>query len=59
LLAFGLLFSLLTLIWLVSYATVLASAGSLLRRPRVRRVLDAVSGTVLVGLGLRLAAESS
>jgi len=58
LLAFGLLFSLLTLIWLVIYATVLASAGSLLRRPRVRRVLDAVSGAVLVGLGLRLAAES-
>ena len=36
-----------------------ARAGSWFRRPRIRRRLDAVSGTVLVGLGLRVAASSS
>jgi threonine/homoserine/homoserine lactone efflux protein len=34
-----------------------ARAGSWFRRPRIRRRLDAVSGTVLVGLGLRVAAS--
>jgi threonine/homoserine/homoserine lactone efflux protein len=35
-----------------------ARAGGWFRRPRVRRRLDAVSGTVLVGLGLRVAVSS-
>ena len=35
-----------------------ARAGGWFRRPRIRRRLDAVSGTVLVGLGLRVAASS-
>jgi threonine/homoserine/homoserine lactone efflux protein len=32
-----------------------ARAGDVLRRPRVRRTIDAVTGTVLVALGVRLA----
>ncbi|HEY7489113.1 MAG TPA: LysE family translocator [Streptosporangiaceae bacterium] len=53
----GLLFSVMTFLWLAGYASVVASMGDLLRRGRARRILDAVTGTVLVGLGLRLAAE--
>jgi len=54
----GLLFCALTLAWLSLYAVVVARAGEVLRRPRVRRALEASTGTVLVALGLRLAAES-
>jgi threonine/homoserine/homoserine lactone efflux protein len=36
---------------------VIVAAGDLLRRPRVRAALDAVTGTVLVALALRLATE--
>jgi threonine/homoserine/homoserine lactone efflux protein len=35
-----------------------ARAGAWFRRPRIRRRIEAVSGTVLVGLGLRVAAAS-
>jgi threonine/homoserine/homoserine lactone efflux protein len=56
-LALGLLFCVLTFAWLVVYATVVARAGGVLRRPRVRRALDAVLGAVLVALGIRLAGE--
>ena len=45
------------LLWLTSYALLVARAGALLRRPTVRRALNAVTGTVLVALGVRLAAE--
>ncbi|MBV2366526.1 LysE family translocator [Streptomonospora nanhaiensis] len=38
-------------------AAVVGRAGAWFRRPAVRRRLDAVSGTVLVALGLRMAAE--
>ena len=56
LLALGLLFCALTMTWLTAYAFALARAGDVLRRPRVRRTIDALTGTALVALGLRLAA---
>jgi threonine/homoserine/homoserine lactone efflux protein len=57
LLAFGLVFAMLTLAWLSVYAVVVGRVGDVLRRPVVRRVLDAVTGVVLVALGLRVAVE--
>ena len=59
LLILGLIFSAMTLAWLSAYAFVVAKAGDFLRRSRVRRAIDALTGIVLVGLGLRLAAERS
>jgi len=44
-------------LWLSAYACATASAGELLRRPRVRRTIDGLTGGVLIGLGLRLATE--
>jgi threonine/homoserine/homoserine lactone efflux protein len=55
LLALGLLFCALTLTWLSAYALAVARAGDVLRRPRVRRSIDAVMGTALVAFGVRLA----
>jgi threonine/homoserine/homoserine lactone efflux protein len=51
----GLIFATMTLAWLSCYAVVVEKAGNVLRRPRARRAIEAVTGTVLVGLGLRLA----
>jgi len=53
----GLAFSALTFTWLALYAAAIARAGDLLRRPRIRRTIEGVTGAVLVALGLRLAAE--
>ena len=39
----------------LALAAGVARAGAWFRRPRIRRRLDAISGTVLVGLGLRVA----
>ena len=55
--AFGLLFCALTVLWLSAYAIVVARAGDFLRRPRLRRWIEGITGAVLVTLGLRLAAE--
>lgn len=55
--ALGLVFSLMTFLWLAFYAAMVAKAGDLLRRGRVRQAVEAVTGTVLIALGLRLAAE--
>jgi threonine/homoserine/homoserine lactone efflux protein len=56
-LGFGLLFCVLTWLWLALYAVALERLGAMLRRPRVRRAIEAATGAVLVALGLRLAAE--
>jgi threonine/homoserine/homoserine lactone efflux protein len=57
LLGLGLLFCLLTFLWLAAYSFAVARARRLLTRDRVRRALDALLGTVLVALGLRLALD--
>ena len=55
-LGFGFL-CLLTFGWLTGYSLVVARARALFDRPRIRRGLDALTGCVLIGLGVRLAAE--
>jgi threonine/homoserine/homoserine lactone efflux protein len=45
------------LVWLTSYALLVAKLGALLQRSVLRRVLNAVTGTVLTALGVRLAFE--
>jgi len=57
LLVLGLVFALMTVTWLSAYAVAVARAGDVLRRPPVRRVIDAVVGAVLVAFGARLATE--
>jgi threonine/homoserine/homoserine lactone efflux protein len=53
----GLMFCAMTFLWLACYAVAVAKAGDLLRRSPARRVLDAVTGSALVALGVRLAIE--
>jgi len=51
----GLIFCTMTFAWLTGYALLVASAGSFLRRPKVRRTVEGVTGTVLIALGLQIA----
>lgn len=46
------------LVWLTTYAWFVTRADDVLRRPRVRRALDRLTGTVLVALGLRIVASN-
>jgi threonine/homoserine/homoserine lactone efflux protein len=45
------------LLWLTAYALLVAKIGALLRRSSVRRLANALAGTVLTALGVRLALE--
>jgi threonine/homoserine/homoserine lactone efflux protein len=45
------------LVWLTGYALLVAKVGALLRRSSVRRAVNAVAGTMLTALGVRLAFE--
>ena len=53
----GLVFSCLTLTWLVVYAFAVAKAGDILRRSAIRRAIEGITGAVLIAFGLRLASE--
>src|SRR5437868_2134911 len=55
LLLLGAIFCSITLTWLTLYAIVVSRIGDFLRRDRIRRAMEATTGVVLVGLGLRLA----
>ena len=58
LLVLGLVFAAMTLSWLTAYAFAVAKAGDVLRRPKIRRMIDAVVGVVLAGLGIRVATDA-
>jgi threonine/homoserine/homoserine lactone efflux protein len=53
----GLTFSAMTFVWLVLYTLAVATAGDFFRRSRVRRVIEGITGTILIALGIRLATE--
>jgi threonine/homoserine/homoserine lactone efflux protein len=55
--ALGLCFCAMTAAWLTAYAFAIARAKTVFERPRVRRIVDGLTGAVLVTLGLRLASE--
>ena len=55
--ALGTVFVLMTVVWLSVYCLIAARAAETLQRARVRAALDRVTGIVLIGFGLRLAAE--
>jgi threonine/homoserine/homoserine lactone efflux protein len=57
LLFLGVIFAALTLAWLTAYSLMVGHASGLLRRPAVRRVLDRLTGVILIGFGIRLALE--
>jgi threonine/homoserine/homoserine lactone efflux protein len=57
--ALGAVFCTLTLTWLSSYALAVSRASELLRRSRPWRAFEALTGAVLVALGLRVAVESA
>ncbi len=58
LLTLGLLFSALTLAWLSGYAFAVAKASGVVCHGRMRPFLEALTGLVLIALGLRLTTES-
>ena len=55
----GMLFAVMTVIWLAGYAMVVDRARNMLQRKAVRRWMDRVTGVVLVGLGIRVATEAA
>ncbi len=57
LLLLGAIFSAVGCTWLVVYGLAITRLQSVITAPRVRRWMERVTGTVLVGLGLRLALE--
>jgi threonine/homoserine/homoserine lactone efflux protein len=57
--ALGAVFCSLTLVWLSAYALAVSRASELLRRSRVWRAIEALTGAVLVALGVRVAASSA
>ena len=53
----GACFGAMTLVWLSAYAFAIAKSSDWLARTGVRRALQAVTGTVLVAFGVKLAVE--
>ena len=53
----GVLFNAIATTWWIGYVLILERAAEWLRRPTLRRVVENVSGTILIALGLRVLVE--
>jgi threonine/homoserine/homoserine lactone efflux protein len=53
----ALLFDLIGITWLLTYSTLLGAIGDALGRPGPRRIMRWLSGTILIGLGARVALD--
>jgi threonine/homoserine/homoserine lactone efflux protein len=53
----ALLFDLIGLTWLLIYSTMLGAIGAVLSRPGPKRAMRWLTGTILVGLGVRVALD--
>ncbi len=51
------LFDLIGLVWLLTYSAMLGAVGAALSRPTPRRLVRWLTGTILVGLGARVALD--
>ena len=58
-LVLGIAFELLTIAWLLAYGAAVARVGEVMRTPRVRHLLERLSGTVLIALGVKIAADGA
>lgn len=54
----GVVFAGLTFAWLGFYAAAIAAAGRVLRRSALRRIIESLTGAILIALGARLAVEA-
>jgi threonine/homoserine/homoserine lactone efflux protein len=55
----GIAFKALTVIWLSFYGIAVARIGEAMRRPRVRHLLERLSGSILIALGLSVAIDGA
>lgn len=55
----ALVFDLIGITWLLTYSTLLGAIGAALSRPGPQRAMRWLTGTVLIGLGARVAVERS
>jgi threonine/homoserine/homoserine lactone efflux protein len=53
----GVLFNVIATSWWIGYVFVLDRVARWLRRPGVRRIIESITGAVLIGLGIRVAIE--
>ena len=54
----GSIFASMALGWLAVFSIMVGATGSFLRNPRIRKTLEAVTGIVLIGLGIEVATET-
>jgi len=52
------IFAVMGLGWLTAFSIFVSTAGNLIRLPRVKKTLDTITGAVLIGLGIRVIAET-
>jgi RhtB (resistance to homoserine/threonine) family protein len=55
----GITYTFLTAIWFFIYIYLLNQIGAFMKRPKTQRVMEAATGTILIGFGIKLALEKA
>ena len=55
----GITYAILTAVWFLMYIYLLNQISAFMKRPRTQRVMEGLTGTILIGFGLKLALEKT
>lgn len=53
----GLIYTALTALWFVFYVYLLDKISAFMKKPKTKAVIEGLTGTVLIGFGIKLAFE--
>ena len=53
----GITYSVLTAVWFLFYIYLLNQISAFMRKPRVQTFIEGITGTILIGFGVKLALE--
>ncbi|MEH7275887.1 LysE family translocator [Neobacillus vireti] len=58
-LTMGITYTILTAVWFLLYIYLLNQISAFMKKPRTQRVMEGITGTILIGFGLKLALEKT
>lgn len=55
----GITYTILTLVWFLFYIYLLNQISAFMKRPRTQSIMEGITGTILIGFGIKLALEKA
>jgi threonine/homoserine/homoserine lactone efflux protein len=53
----GITYTILTAVWFLLYVSLINRISAFMKRPKTKKIIEGITGTILIGFGIKLALE--